>query len=75
MSDKEKNFISAVVYVHNSEKQICNFIETVASILEENFEKSEIICVNDFSSDGSVGEIKKVASPNGEYEVEIVAIC
>ena len=61
MSDKEKNFISAVVYVHNSEKQICNFIETVASILEENFEKSEIICVNDFSSDGSVGEIKKVS--------------
>ena len=24
---------------------------------------------------GKVGEIKKVASPNGEYEVEIVAIC
>ena len=25
--------------------------------------------------DGKVGEIKKVASPNGEYEVEIVEIC
>ena len=24
---------------------------------------------------GKVGEVKKVASPNGEYEVEIVAIC
>ena len=24
---------------------------------------------------GKVGEIKKVSSPNGEYEVEIVAIC
>lgn len=60
MSEKMKrqNFVSAVVYVHNAEKEIANFLKTISSVLEENFEKSEIICVNDFSTDKSVDEIK-----------------
>lgn len=62
MVNKEKNFVSAVIYVHNSGKQIDNFLKTIVSVLEENFEKSEIICVNDFSADDSVQKIKEAAT-------------
>lgn len=59
--NKEKNFISAVIYVHNNELQIVNFLRTVTTVLEQNFEKSEVICVNDFSDDNSVAKIKEVS--------------
>lgn len=60
--NKEKNFISAVVYVYNREKEIYKFLSSLNKKLCENFEKYEIICVNDASTDKSVEEIKKVAS-------------
>lgn len=59
--NKEKNFISAVIYVHNAEKQITDFLRIVATVLETNFVKSEIICVNDFSDDNSVDKIKSIS--------------
>lgn len=59
--NKEKNFVSAVIYVHNAENEIEEFLKTVAGVLEMNFEKSEIICVNDFSDDNSVAKIKEVS--------------
>ncbi len=61
ISNKEKNFISAVIYVHNNEKEIGSFLEKVNEQLANNFEKYEIICVNDKSKDKSVEEIKKVS--------------
>jgi len=57
---KEKNFISAVVYVHNSENYIREFLEKILECLKNNFEKYEIICVNDSSSDKSTDIIKEV---------------
>lgn len=59
--NKEKNFVSAVIYVHDAEKEITGFLKTVAEILEAKFEKSEIICVNDFSDDNSVAKIKEAS--------------
>lgn len=56
--NKEKNFMSAVVYVHNAADRIQAFLESLADVLENNFMKSEIICVNDNSSDNSVAIIK-----------------
>ncbi len=58
MANKEKNFVSAVVYVHNAEKRIEIFLKTIIKILEDNFEHSEIICVNDASEDESLKKIK-----------------
>lgn len=58
MNDIEKNFISAVIYVHNAEERIEQFLKTIIDVLEENFEKSEIICVNDSSDDDSIQVIK-----------------
>lgn len=61
MVNKEQNFISAVIYVHNAVDRIEQFLETIMEVLEGSFAKSEIICVNDFSDDDSVDVIKKVS--------------
>lgn len=61
MTNKEKNFISVVIYVHNAEERIAKFLEVLISAMEKHFEHSEIICVNDYSDDGSVQVIKKTA--------------
>lgn len=58
---KEKKFLSAVIYVHNDADQIEQFLTDIAKLLETNFEQSEIICVNDFSSDETVQKIKSVS--------------
>ena len=59
--NKEKNFISSVIYIHNAQDRIEQFLKTVADVMESNFEHSEIICVNDFSDDDSVKIIKNIA--------------
>lgn len=61
IKNKEKNFISAVVYVHNNEDAIGDFLRNVYAVLLEHFEKFEIICVNDASQDESVARIKDFA--------------
>ncbi len=70
--NKEKNFISVVVYVHNNEDNIINFLEKINNKLDENFENYEIICVNDKSSDNSVQEIKKFFNKFPENTASIV---
>lgn len=59
MANKEKNFMSAVIYVHNDEMVIDGFLQAVIGVLEDNFEHSEIICVNDFSQDDSAQVVRK----------------
>lgn len=61
MTNKEKNFASAVVYIHNAENRVEIFLTTIMEVMEENFEHSEIICVNDSSDDNSLNLIKKVS--------------
>lgn len=61
MSNKEKNFISAVIYIHNAEQRIAEFLKMIIEILEDNFEYSEIICVNDNSEDDSLKVIDSVS--------------
>ena len=61
MANKEKNFASAVIYVHNAENRIETFLKTIIEVMEENFEHSEIICVNDSSDDNSLSLIKKTS--------------
>ena len=56
--NKEKNFISAVVYVHNNEKDIQTFLSNIYGVFSENFINFEIICVSDASTDRSADKIK-----------------
>ena len=62
MANKEKNFASAVVYVHNAENRIEDFLKMLIGVMQENFEHSEIICVNDSSDDDSLKYIKSASA-------------
>lgn len=59
---KESNFASAVVYVHEDEEDIQDFLGQLNTVLREGFQKYEIICVNDASTDGSVEAIRAFAA-------------
>lgn len=72
MNNREKNFISAVVYVHNAEERIIPFLQMLIAELETNFEHSEIICVNDFSEDHSVERIKEASSVAKETSISVL---
>lgn len=69
---KEKNFLSAVVYVRNQEKQISIFLNQLSDILEDNFQKYEIICVNDASIDATVEVIKDVVAKREKSSITLL---
>lgn len=62
MDSKEKNFVSAIIYVRNCESRVGDFLKTVIEVFEKNFEHSEIICVNDGSTDDSLEVIRETSS-------------
>lgn len=70
--NKEQNFISAVIYVHNAEERIERFLDMVMEVMERNFEHSEIICVNDSSEDGSLSIIRKVSKAAEKTSISVV---
>ena len=72
MNNKEKNFVSAVLYVHNAENSIRQFLKTILSTLEECFEYSEVICVNDASSDASIEMIKEISKTAEGVSVSVL---
>ena len=72
MDNKEKNFASAVIYVHNAEDRIAIFLEMIIGVMETNFEHSEIICVNDCSDDRSVEEIRKCSKKAVSTSISVV---
>lgn len=71
-SNKEKNFISAVLYVNNSTDQITEFLEGLYNILDKSFDKYEIICVNDGSTDDSAIKIKEFINQTNNTILSIV---
>lgn len=72
IESKEKNFVSAVVYVRNNEKHIQYFLSYLNKTLYENFEKYEIICVNDDSMDNSVKIIKEFSKSVKDAVVSVI---
>ena len=70
--NKEKNFISAVVYVNNDQEIIKNFLISLNGVLKEKFEKFEIICVNDASDDKSVLAINEISADLDDSILSII---
>lgn len=70
--NKEQNFVSAVIYVHNAEDWIERFLDMVMKVMEQNFEHSEIICVNDSSEDGSLSIIRKISKAAEKTSISVV---
>jgi glycosyltransferase involved in cell wall biosynthesis len=69
--NKEKKVISAVLYLYNDEDIIIPFIKKIVTTLEEIFEKTEIIIVNDASTDKSV-ELVKNDMDLKKYSISII---
>lgn len=72
MTNKEKNFISAVIYVHNAENRIADFLNIIVNVFEEHFEHAEIICVNDSSDDKSIQIIKEFSLNVSDTSISII---
>ena len=72
MKDREKNFVSAVIYIYHAYDRITDFLEMVLEILETNFEHSEIICVNDCSEDKSVEKIKQISKKATRTSISVL---
>ena len=72
MKNKEKNFISAVVYVKNAEKTIKDFLEKLNEVLSANFLKYEIILVNDGTNDKSIEIIKETTKKIKDASISIL---
>lgn len=68
--NKEKNFVSAVVYCCNDADKIGGFIQRLDETLESNFLKYEIIVVNDSSTDDSAKKIREYAHAVNQTEKE-----
>lgn len=69
---KEKNFASAIVYLHNDEKYVKQFVQNLDKELTNNFLKFEIIFVNDKSTDKSVSIIREYAASRSGLVVTII---
>lgn len=71
-TNKEMNFVSAVVYCNNDAKIIGSFIENLDGTLADNFLKYEIVVVNDASTDESVNIIKKYAAHKEDKVISVL---
>lgn len=58
--DKEKNFISAIVYARNNENSVSEFLRKVDRVLHENFIAYEFVIVNDASEDNCIKKVKDI---------------
>ena len=70
--NKEKNFVSAVVYLYNNEREVGGFLKTVNDLLKENFEKYEIVCVNDCSTDNTVKAVENFCEENSVKSLTVI---
>ncbi len=71
-ADKEKNFVSAVIYVRNDADRIAAFIQNLYQLLDKNFTDYEIICVNDQSTDSSMESIKSAYNREGGAPLTLI---
>lgn len=55
---KESKFVSVIAYIHNDREEIKSFFNKILPEIESRFEKYEIICVDDCSTDGSEQELR-----------------
>lgn len=71
-SNKEKNFISAVVYLQNDAQRVAPFFAELKAQLEEHFDFYELIAVNDGCTDATTERLKEWAAENLEKPLTIL---
>ena len=58
VQNKEKNFVSCVVYLHNESSAVRDFLEKICQVMQENFERYEVVCVNDGCVDDTIEQVR-----------------
>ena len=58
INNKEKNFISAVVYLHNDGTRAVEFCRAVAAELDSHFAQYELVVVDDACTDDTVERLR-----------------
>lgn len=71
-TDKETNFISAVVYCCNNAGTIGKFVQGLHSTLDKYFKKYEIIVVDDQSSDSGIQEVRDYAHHQEKLAISVL---
>ena len=61
---KEKKFVSLVVYLHNVEAYINFFLDKILPICENHFQEFEIVCVDDGCTDGTMEKLQTYIEKN-----------
>jgi dolichol-phosphate mannosyltransferase len=72
VGDKEKNFVSAVIYIYNDEERIRDFLGEINAVLNANFDNYQIICVNDASDDNSLAVIREIGKSIAGTVINVV---
>lgn len=70
--NKEKNFVSCVVYLHNEGGRVKGFLQEICGIMQTNFEKYEVVCVNDGCMDDTVEQVRAFLA--GEEHKPVVSL-
>ena len=58
VNTKEKNFVSAVVYLHNDGARAVTFCRTLAAELDSHFAQYELVVVDDACTDDTVEQLR-----------------
>lgn len=58
VTNKEKNFISAVVYLHNDGAQAVRFFKALNAVLDQHFEQYELVAVDDACADDTIPTLR-----------------
>lgn len=69
VQNKEKNFVSCVIYLHNESDNVKNFLQQICQVMQDNFEKYEIVCVNDGCVDDTVDKVKEFLAESRQNPV------
>lgn len=71
---KEKNFLSAVLYLNSAENavQAGAFLDKLCKNLEENFLHYEVICVDDDTKSDILDEVKSIRTKYSEAAITIL---
>ena len=64
--EKEKNFVSCILYLHNDGETVYDFLSRICGVMRNHFDKYEIICVNDGCLDNTVSEIRRYRKESGD---------
>lgn len=60
--NKEKNFVSAVVYLHNDGARVVDFFKTICAALDARFAQYELVAVDDACTDDTVATLRAWAA-------------